>query len=131
MDDADQRSLAIEELKILSSIIGRIEGLIYQRQGWLLTLITGLTVAEVSLRDNPSIHAYQFALISVAITVVFYIADLVQRVTVHRAIVRSGIVESSLSDSAKKYDGLKISESLGQGNGWSDFYSVSSGLIFT
>lgn len=113
MNNGDSRSTATEELKLLSSIIGRIEGAIYQKQGWLFTLITGLTLAL--LKDNPLLSKTQFAIIAASITVIFYIADIVQRVTVHRAIKRFKQIEKFLSGKESNYTGPEISMSLGQG----------------
>lgn len=118
----DRRISAIEELKLLSSIIGRIENAIHQRQGWLLTLITGLTL--VLLKDDPIINKGQFAIISLLITIIFYIADIVQRVPVHLAVGRSREVESFLSGKQADYDGPRISDTLGQGSGIKDCMSI-------
>lgn len=105
----------------MSSIIGRIESAIYQKQGWLFTLITGLTLAL--LKDDPLLCKGQFAIISVAIMTIFYVADIVQRVPVHRAIKRSKAIEGFLSGKQSDYDGLDISGSLGQGEGIKDAFS--------
>lgn len=121
MNTDDRRSTATEELKLLSSIIGRIESTIYQKQGWLFTLVTGLTLAL--LKDDPLICKEQFAIISISITIIFYIADIVQRVPVHRAIRRSRQVEGFLSGSQADYDGPSISDALGQGEGIKDSFS--------
>ena len=117
----DKRSTAIEEMKLLSSIIGRIENAIYQKQGWLFTLITGLTLAL--LKDNPLIYKGQFAIVSISITLIFYVAEIVQRVSVHRAIRRSERIEGFLSGKQTDYDGPDISGSLGQGEGIKDAFS--------
>jgi len=122
MNDNNRRSTAIEELKLLSSVIGRIETAIYQKQGWLFTLIIGLTLAL--LKDNPLICKQQFAAISVLITIVFYIADAVQRVPVHRAILRSRTIEESLRLD-NNFDSPQISEALGEGSNARDFFSVA------
>lgn len=106
------KDLAIEELKILSSIIGRIETSMYQKQGWLFALITGLTLAL--LKDSPLICRQQFFIISLAITLVFYIADVIQRVPLYRAILRSEEVEEKFRDN-KTFDSPFISKSLGDG----------------
>ena len=111
----------MEELKILSSIIGRIETAIYQKQGWLFTLITGLALAL--LKDNPLICKQQFASISILIAIVFYIADAIQRVPVHRAISRSHTIEEALRQN-KDLDSPRISETLGEGSNAKDFFSV-------
>jgi len=115
------RSTATEELKLLSSIIGRIESAIYQKQGWLFTLITGLALAL--LKDDPLLSRGQFAIVSASITIIFFIADIVQRVPIHRAIKRSKSIEAYLSGQKSDYDGPKISESLGQGEGIKDAFS--------
>ena len=100
------KDLAIEELKILSSIIGRIETSMYQKQGWLFALITGLTLAL--LKNIPLICRQQFVTISLAITLVFYIADVIHRVPLYRAILRSEKVEEKLKDN-KTFDSPLIS----------------------
>ncbi len=110
--------LAIEEMKILSSIIGRIENAIYQKQGWLFTLITGLALAV--LKDDPLICKQQFVAISIPVTILFLIADGIQRVPVHRAIKRSQKVEESLRKNTD-FDSPTISDSLGNGNNILDF----------
>ena len=122
MNEEYKRSAAVEELKILSSVIGRIENAIYQKQGWLFTLIIGLTLAL--LKDKPLICKQQFAAISISITIVFYIADIVQRVPVHRAIMRSRKVENSLREN-KDFDSPLISDSLGEGNNIKDFFKTA------
>jgi hypothetical protein len=94
VNDEQRRSIAIEEIKLLSSIIGRIESTIYQRHAWLFTLITGLTLAL--FKDSPLICKQQFFVLSASITIVFWITDAIQRVPVHRAIERSKAVEESL-----------------------------------
>ena len=122
MNDEYKRLAAIEELKILSTIIGRIENAIYQKQGWLLTLITGLTLAV--FKDNPFICKQQFLAISIPITIVFYIADVVQRIPVHRAIKRSKKVERSLEKN-NSFDSPSISESLSKGKSIKDFFAIA------
>lgn len=119
MNDEYKRAGAVEELKILSSIIGRIENAIYQKQGWLFTLITGLTLALI--KEKPLIDKIQFAAISIFITIIFFIADLVQRVPVSRAIQRSRKVETSLREN-KDFDSPLISKSLSDGNNAKDFF---------
>jgi len=116
------KDLAIEELKILSSIIGRIETSMYQKQGWLFALITGLALAL--LKNSPLICRQQFVTISLAITLVFYIADVIQRVPLYRAILRSEKVEEKLRDN-KTFDSPLISKSLGEGKPLKDFLKTA------
>lgn len=121
MNTDNIRLTAIEELKILSSIIGRIESTIYQKQGWLFTLVTGIALAL--LKDDPLLCKGQFSIIAVSITIIFYVADIVQRVPIHRAIARSKAVEDFISGKQSDYDGPAISESLGRGEGFKDALS--------
>jgi hypothetical protein len=119
MNDEYKRSAALEELKIISSIIGRIENAIYQKQGWLFTLITGLTLALFN-KNDPYICKQQFLIISLLITAVFLIADVIQRTPVKRAILRSKKVETSLRDNTN-FDSPLISKSLSDGKNFKDF----------
>jgi hypothetical protein len=123
MNDEVQRSVAVEELKILSSIIGRIESTIHQRLVWLLTLITGLALAL--LKEDPLISGGPFAVISILATVVFWLADGIQRVPVHRAIERSKRVEKSLRDN-QGFNSPMITDSLSRGGvNWREFKDVA------
>jgi len=117
----NQRALAIEEMKILSSIVGRIETSIYQKQGWLFTMITGLAV--VLLKDNPVLCKGQFVIISVIATVIFYIADIIQRVPVHRAIIRTKQVEKALREN-QVLDSPLVSDSLSKGKDLKDLFDT-------
>lgn len=85
----EQKEIAIEELKLLSSIIGRNEELIYKRQAVLFTSIIALTAA---LGGN-FFDRHQFHLYSCLLIFVFYVADILQRIPVGRAIERSRRVE--------------------------------------
>jgi len=117
VNNEERRSIGIEEIKLLSSIIGRIESTIYQRQAWLFTLITGLTLALFN--DGPLISKQQFLVLSASIDIVFWIADAIQRVPVHRAIKRSKLVEKSLRRGKDPGSPL-ISVSLSSGKRYKD-----------
>lgn len=122
MGQSTERSLSIEEMKVLSSIIGRIEGSIYQKQGWLFTMITGL--ALLLFKDNPALCKEQFFTVSVIATVLFYLADAIQRVPVHRAIVRSKLVEKALREN-RHFDSPSVSDSLGNGKNIEDLFETA------
>ena len=122
MGETDHKYLALEELKILSTTIGRIEDLIYRRQGWFFSLIAGLALAF--LKDNPWICKKQFLIISIAITGVSYFVELVQRIPVHGGIQRSSQVEAFLNDTNKHYDGPQISKSLSLSTGLRDLFDI-------
>jgi hypothetical protein len=125
LDNECQRSAAIEEMKLLSSIIGRIENSIYKQKGWLLTLVTGLSLAL--LKDEPFISKQQYLFISILITILFLIVDGIQRVPVHRAILRSRDVETSLREN-KNFDSPLISASLRKGNDIKDAFEMIRGI---
>jgi lipopolysaccharide export LptBFGC system permease protein LptF len=109
MNNETRRNLAVEELKILSSIIGRIESTIHHRLAWLLTLITALGLSL--LKNEPFITAKQYALISILVTVGFWVVDAIQRVPVHRAVLRSKQVEKALRED-EGFDSPSITSSL-------------------
>jgi len=117
-----EKSLSIEEMKILSSVIGRIESSIYQKQGWLCTMITGLAV--LLFTDKPVLCKEQFFAVAIIATVLFFLADAIQRVPVHRAIVRSKEVEKALRENRGLNSPL-VSESLGEGKNILDFLKTA------
>jgi hypothetical protein len=107
--DKKRQTYALEEWKLASVIIGRLEQGIYWRQGWLYTLVTALMLAL--LKDNPLLCKDQFAILAIGITALFFISEVIQRVPLHRAIKRSRAIEKSLR-LGKKYQGPLLSKSL-------------------
>ncbi len=111
--------IAIEEWKMLSSIIGRLEDIEYKMRSWLFALITGLSIALYSKEIN--ISWYSFIIIGYALIILFVLMDLMHRMPKRRAIERSKIVEDFLKKGGV-YDGPKISESLKNREGkWQEF----------
>ena len=119
VDDA-KYNLAIEEWKLSQSVIAQLEDSIYRRQGWLFALITALLFAL--LGNDAMLTKSQFAFLAVGILVVFYIAEIIQRVPHHRAIQRSRQIEKYLRGE-DTYEGPSLSQWLGQGNGLWDFFA--------
>jgi hypothetical protein len=107
--DKKRQTYALEEWKLTSDVIGRLEQGIYRRQGWLYALITALMVAL--LKDNPLLCRGQFVILAIGIAVFFFISELIQRVPLHRAIQRSKAIEQSLRID-KEYEGPFLSKSL-------------------
>jgi hypothetical protein len=107
--DKKRQSYALEEWKLASDVIGRLEQGIYRRQGWLYALITALMVAL--LKDNPLLCKEQFVILGIGITGLFFVSEIIQRVPLHRAIQRSKAIEKSLRTD-KKYQGPLLSKSL-------------------
>jgi len=107
--DKKRQTYALEEWKLASEVIGRLEQGIYRRQGWLYALITALMVAL--LKANPLLCKEQFVILAIGITILFFVSEIIQRVPLHRAIQRSKAIEKSLRTD-KKYQGPLLSESL-------------------
>jgi len=107
--DKKQQTYALEEWKLTSDVIGRLEQGIYRRQGWLYALVTALMVAF--LKDNPLLCKDQFLILAIGITILFLVSEIIQRVPLHRAIKRSKTIERFLQTN-KKYRGPLLSESL-------------------
>ena len=106
--------IALEELKLVQSIIHTQEQMRFKVVGWCIATITGLSVAYLSEKlDLP--HTSYFVL-SILIILIFLWLDTVHRVAVDRAIMRSGEIEKALRGEAE-YDGPKIGESLSLKNG--------------
>lgn len=103
---------------MLSALIGRIEGTIFQRHAWLFALITGLALALFN--NQPLICRQQFLIIATFVTIVFWIADAIQRVPVHRAIKRSGTVEKALRENNDLSTPV-ISDEVSDGKDFKDF----------
>jgi ribose/xylose/arabinose/galactoside ABC-type transport system permease subunit len=114
MNDKDNQSpnpVAIEEWKLLSSIIARLEDVEYKMRSWLFTLITGLTIALYSKEIDLSVVS--FFLIGSFLVAVFLWMDLVHRMPKREAIELSKEIEHSLRKNGPKYEGPTMSEALG------------------
>ncbi|QNN20980.1 hypothetical protein HED60_01405 [Planctomycetales bacterium ZRK34] len=115
---ADDNNLPVEEWKLCQTVIGQLENAIYRRQGWFFALITALIVAR--LKENPYLTKPQFGFLTIAIIVVFFVTEVVQRVPHHRAIQRAKKIEAHLRGETA-YDGPILSRWLGKGESRWDF----------
>jgi len=106
MNDSDNYSpnlVAIEEWKLLSATIARLEDVEYKMRSWLLALITGLAVALYS--ENIDLPVVGFMIIGILLVIVFAWMDLIHRMPKRKAIERSKEVEESLRKGGPAYSG--------------------------
>ena len=106
------KSIAIEEWKLLNSVIARLEDVEYKIRSWLLALITGLAVALYS--NKIDLPVLGFAIISILLIVIFAWMDLIHRIPKRYAIERAEKVEEILKDENAIYDGPLMSKSLSE-----------------
>jgi len=95
-----------KELEIIESIIDRLEKTEYTIRGWLIALITGLTIALYS--GKTSIDKWKFIVLGLSIIIVFLIIEILHRVPKLKAFKRADEIEKHLRGEIAKYDGPKI-----------------------
>ena len=106
--------IALEEFKLVQSIINNQEQIRVKVVGWCIATISAISVAYLSKKFQFSPGSY-FA-VSLTIIVIFLWLDTVHRVAVDRAIIRSGEIESFFRKEVD-YDGPKIGKSISVKNG--------------
>jgi len=105
----DAKDVAIEELRQLQTVIGRMDQLEFQVRAWLLALLGALVAAKFS--HSPRLSSVHFLLVGSSLTLTFVLMELVVRIPKRKAINRAFVVEEMLR-SYQSYDGPKISLSL-------------------
>ncbi len=100
---------AEKELELLQSIVNQWVGFSFKIRGWLLALITGLTVGYLS--GKIEFGGVVYLAISASLIACFWIIDQSQRVVAGLAIKRMQHIEELLR-SDHPYDGPRITESL-------------------
>jgi hypothetical protein len=101
--------VALEELQILAGVIARKEAVRLRQRNWVITVVSGLTIAFFS--NNSHIRASEYAAVALATIVVFWLMETVYQHVEDRAIERTRKLEEILRDGLP-YDGPLISESL-------------------
>lgn len=101
--------LALEEIRLLQTIVGRNEGLALQVRRWLLALLGALVVALFA--DRSKLQWLHFLLSACSLAILFALIESSVRVTVRQAIERVGVIEEQLRTNGK-YDGPAIVRSL-------------------
>ena len=106
-DDTPQ--IALEELQILAGVIGRKEAVRLRQRNWVITVVSGLTIAFFS--NSSHIRAAEYAAVALATIVIFWLMETVYQHVEDRAIERTRKLEQILRE-GRPYDGPLISESL-------------------
>lgn len=106
--------LAIDEMKILRDIAKHQEDQRLKIKGWLITLVTALSIAY--LTKKLSISALQYVGLSLLLSVLFLWLDVVFKVAQNRALKRCADVENYLRVGAGNFDGPLISVTLSKAN---------------
>ena len=126
-----QRETAIEEWKLLESIIGRQEQIIFQMRRWLYALITALIIAYIS--GKATLLKCEFLLLGIVLIVLFLVVECLQRGPLRRAIKRAKSIEASIRgpEPYEKYNGPELSDRLSSSRFRDDFYDAINELIVT
>ncbi len=101
-------STAIEEWKLLQSIIARQEGLVFTIRGCHIAFITALSVGAFTGRI--AVNGLSLAMIGIGVLLAFLWMELAQRVPLKRSIERSKAVEESMRNG--NYQGPWLADSL-------------------
>lgn len=101
--------VALDELQILAGIIERKEQVRLRQRNWVITAISGLSIAFFS--DNSHIHPAEYTAVALVTVVIFWLMETVYQHVEDRAIQRSLRLEELLREGLP-YDGPLISESL-------------------
>lgn len=112
---ANDRDLAVEELKLIQGIIGRQEEVRLRLRSWGITLIAAASVAQLSGELELSASRYLF--VSLSVIGLFWFLEAVHRRAEERAILRSAQIESALRGE-EQYRGPLIRRSLKQPADW-------------
>lgn len=106
----DLEEKAFKEIELLQAIITRQLEHSLKVRGWLIILISGLTVA--AFREIAIIAPRNYLIIGILITFVFMFIESMQHSILHFARERMASIESMLRDTPPEYDGPRICISL-------------------
>jgi hypothetical protein len=109
-NNESRRLIAIEEWKLASSVIGRLENVEHQMRNWLFALLTALTVALYS--KDIDLSGISFIIIGLLLVTTFVWMDLMHRIPKRSAIELSKKIEESLKDNNIEYAGPSLSTAL-------------------
>lgn len=101
--------VALDELRILAGIIERKEAVRFRQRNWVITAVSGLSIALFSKGVN--VTPGEYAAVAMATIVIFWLMETVYQHVEDRAIQRSRNLEEILRE-GRPYDGPLISESL-------------------
>ncbi|WP_192348630.1 hypothetical protein [Algoriphagus sp. Y33] len=111
-----RQEIAIEELKLLQTIISRHDDISFKIKGWCITLNIGIITAIYGMPDFTFLNSKALALFLLPLANVFFIwVGAIYRVAMNRAIERSTKIEKEIRNNRlKKYPQLNIT--LGRRN---------------
>ena len=106
----NRNEIAVEELKLVQTIIQHQGDVGLRIKSWCITLVAVLGAAR--LNTDTSISASAFVLGATSLIAVFLWLDAMHRVPQDRAILRSEEIERYLREEDGPYDGPAIGRSL-------------------
>lgn len=109
-NDETRRFIAVEEWKLTSSVIARLENVEHQMRNWLFGLLTALTVVLYSNKVEALTGA-RFIAIGILLVATFVWMDLIHRMPKRSAIELSKEIETCLRDNLE-YKGPSLSITL-------------------
>ncbi len=101
--------VALDELQILAGVIERKEAVRLRQRNWVITAVSGLSLALFS--KGVDISPGEYAAVALATVLIFWLMETVYQHVEDRAIERSRKLEEILRHGLP-YDGPLISESL-------------------
>ncbi len=110
--------LATEEWKILQGKITEWGKQMFVIRGWLITILSGLTVALFTTKVAP--HTYY--VVGLVLILILMMCELIEAAWQRKAILRAARIEESLRGE-KPYDGPLIGESLSASASFADYFS--------
>lgn len=120
--------IALEELRLLESIIAKHDDLRAHMMNWAVGLVTALSAAYLS--DKSGLDHWGFLTVGAFVALLFFWMDAVYKVAQDRAIKRAALVEQHLRQLNEKepqpYDGPRIGESLSPANTWKEQWYAAS-----
>jgi hypothetical protein len=115
----EETKLATFEIERLQEIIFRHESHSTTIRGWLFTILTALSA--VAFSKGLPMSKTTFAVISLAVSVLFFLWELYHHAVVRLALERVELIERQLrSPPAETYDGPRICATLRRPISWDD-----------
>jgi hypothetical protein len=111
-DNKNYDKLALEEMKLLQSIILKHDDIRSKMVGWSVSLVSALSAFY--LHEKSGMDRTGFQIVGFSITILFFWLDTIYKVAQDRAINRSRVVEKMIANG--EYEGPAIGVSLGKDN---------------
>ncbi len=121
-----EQTLALEELKLIQTVISRQESLRLTLRGWAIGLVSILTVSFLS--SKLLLPRAQYVAGVVFLCVLFFWLEVVHRVAENRAMERCENIELFLRGGTPTYGGPLIGKSLARPNSLRDQLKAADNL---